>query len=363
MAPRSHPPADCSIIIVTVDRADELKRTLTSLAGVRPIGRTELLVVDNNSSDHTRRVVMEMRDALPFDVRYDFFGAPGKYGALNAAIESSSGDMIVATDDDARFEPDWLERAKAGLDRFQCDYVGGRVYPLWCGPRPNWLPEGNGLHDKVIAVLDHGETPREWGVGISWPLGVNVAYRRSAFERAGLFDASLGRTAGTLRNQAQREWHLRARSAGLTGMYLPDMLVHHLVASSRLTKQYFRRWFYWHGISRAMLFRLGGFDIEEPDAIVPPNPALPQVLGVPTYLLPKAARALRSYVWQTVRRNPVAAFERELWLCFMAGVIRQRVADRHLPTATFGEAAAAGVMEPVGAAAPIPAARLGSEPG
>lgn len=334
---------DTSIIIVTANRADELRRTLTSLAGVRPAGLTELLIVDNNSSDHTRRVVDEMREILPFDVRYLFVGEPGKYGALNLAIEAARGEMIAATDDDARFEPDWLEQAAAGLARFQCDFVGGRVYPAWRGARPAWLPEGNGLHDKVIALLDHGDQPREFGIGISWPLGVNVAYRRDAFDRVGQFDTSLGRTAGTLRNQAQREWHLRARAEGLTGMYLPEMVVHHIVTADRLTKRYFRRWYYWHGISRAILFRQGGFDIEEPDAPVPPNPAHPQLLGVPTYLLRKAAVAARGFAWHTLRRDAIASFERELSLWFVAGVIRQRVADRRLPTAARATAAAPSV--------------------
>jgi glucosyl-dolichyl phosphate glucuronosyltransferase len=337
---------ETSVIIVTANRADELRRTLTSLATVRPVGRTELLVVDNNSSDHTRSVVDAMSAMLPFAVRYLFVPQPGKYGALNIAIEASRGDMVAATDDDARFEPDWLEQAAAGLARFQCDFVGGRVRPSWCGPRPAWLPEGNGLHDKVIAVLDHGDRPREFGIGISWPLGVNVAYRRQALDRVGLFDNALGRTAGTLRNQAQREWHLRARAAGVVGMYLPDMVVHHMVVPDRLTKRYFRRWFYWHGISRAILFRQGGFDIEEPDALVPPNPTHPQLLGVPTYLLRKAVYAARGYLWHTVRRDAIAAFERELSLWFVAGVIRQRVADRRLPTALFGQAAARASSPP-----------------
>ncbi len=204
-----------TIIIITANRADELRRTLASLSRVRPVGDCELLLVDNNSTDDTRQVVDETRDAFSFRVRYVHVPTPGKYGALNAAIQMSQADVILATDDDARFEPDWIEQAVAGLERYDCDFVGGPVRPLWGAPPPPWLPTGNGLHDKVIALLDHGPEPRAFGQGISWPLGVNVAYKRSAFASAGLFDASLGRTAGTLRNQAQREWHLRAQSAGL----------------------------------------------------------------------------------------------------------------------------------------------------
>jgi len=238
--------------------------------------------------------------------------------------------VILATDDDAFVEPDWLDCALDGLERLDCDFVGGRVLPLWGGPKPRWLAEQNGLHTKVIALLDHGDERREFGRGgISWPLGVNVAYRRSVFERVGLFDNRLGRKAGTLRNQAQREWHLRARAAGARGYYLPEMVVHHVVPRERLQKRYFRRWLYWHGISRATLFRTGGFDMEEPELESPPRS--PLVGGVPLHLIWKAARMARSFAWHSLRGDATEAFEYELWLWFFAGVVRQRWIDRHLP--------------------------------
>ena len=324
---------DVSIIICTADRAADLHDTLASLARVNRPGRVELLVVDNRSTDRTPKVVEEAAQHLPFPVRYLFEDEAGKYAALNAGIRASKGRVIVATDDDARFEPDWLERAVDGLSRYGCEFVGGRVDPIWGGQKPAWLLERNGLHAKVIALLDHGDRVREFGCGISWPLGVNVAYRRDVFERVGLFDNRLGRKAGTLRNQAQREWHLRARAAGARGFYLPEMVVHHLVARDRLEKQYFRRWLYWHGISRAMLFLQRGFDMEEPELERPPYAGDRQVGGVPLHLIRKALRSTLSLVWQTLKGNVAVAFEYELWLCFFAGVVRQRWADRHLPVA------------------------------
>jgi glycosyltransferase involved in cell wall biosynthesis len=324
---------DISIIICTANRADDLRATLASLAGVACPGRVELVVVDNRSTDRTRQVVEDAARHYPFPLRYQFEAEEGKYAALNAGIRATTGRVIAATDDDARFEMDWLERAVDGLSRFGCQFVGGRVRPIWAGQKPGWLAEQNGLHTKVIALLDHGDEVREFGCGISWPLGVNVAYRREVFERVGLFDNRLGRKTGTLRNQAQREWHLRARAAGARGFYLPEMVVHHLVASERLEKRYFRRWLYWHGISRAMLFLHGGFDMEEPELEHPPHAGSRQIGGVPIHLIRKALRSTRSLAWQTLKRNEAAAFEYELWLCFFAGIVRQRWADRRLTVA------------------------------
>ena len=335
---------DVSIIICTANRANDLRDTLASLAHVTCPGRVDLLVVDNCSSDHTRQVVEDASRHHPFPVRYLFEREPGKYAALNAGIKASTGRVIAATDDDARFEADWLERAVDGLSRYGCEFVGGRVDPVWGGQKPRWLKENNGLHAKVIALLDHGDRVREFGRGISWPLGVNVAYRRDVFERVGLFDNRLGRKTGTLRNQAQREWHLRARATGARGFYLPEMVVHHLVAAERLQKRYFRRWLYWHGISRAMLYLQSGFDMEEPELECPPHAGERQIGGVPVHLIRKALRSTRSLAWQTIKGNVAGAFEYELWLCFFAGIVRQRWADRHLAVAA-GPASAAAVAD------------------
>jgi glycosyltransferase involved in cell wall biosynthesis len=346
---------DVSIIICTHNRADDLRATIHSLARVRQPVTAELVVVDNGSTDATRALINDTAATFPLPIRYIFEPAEGKYAALNTGIKHATGRIIIATDDDARFDEDWLERAVDGLHRYGCDFVGGRVLPLWGGPKPEWLAEHNGLHTKVIALLDHGEEVREFGRTISWPLGVNVAYRREVFERVGLFDPQLGRKSGTLRNQAQREWHLRARAAGLRGVYLPDMVVHHVVASERLNKRYFRRWLYWHGISRAVLFRQGGFDLEEPELEHPPYAGEPQFAGVPLHLFGKALRTVRSLVWHALLRDVRLAFEHELWLCFFAGVVRQRWLDRHLPVAAGPATVVAAPVAASSYGAPAPA--------
>ena len=324
---------DVSVLIATANRADQLADTLASLADVRTVGATELLVVDNNSTDRTRDIVEAVAGDYPFRIRYIFEAEAGKYAALNTGLREARGAIVAATDDDVRFETDWIERAVDGLLRYDCDFVGGRVVPLWTAPKPAWLAERSSLHTKVIALLDHGDDVREFGRGgISWPLGVNVAYRRSVFDRVGGFDNRLGRKVGTLRNQSQREWHLRARAAGVRGFYLPEMVVHHLVTAERLEKTYFRRWLYWHGISRALLHNQGGFDMEEPELEVPPHAGEPAIGGVPVHLVKKAARSARSWAWRRMRRDAATAFEHELWLCFFAGVVRQRWRDRRRST-------------------------------
>jgi glycosyltransferase involved in cell wall biosynthesis len=318
-----------SIIIPTYNRAGELLETIDSIARLDVPGDWELIVVDNRSTDDTKPVVQEALAGYPVPLRYVYEPEQGRYAALNTGIRAATGRIIATTDDDARVEPDWLLKAEEGLNALGCDYVGGKVLPIWRAARPNWLPHRPGPHWSVLALQDHGEQVLEFGRnGIPWPLGINTATRREAFERVGLFDNRLGRKAGTLRNQAQREWHLRARAAGLRGFYIPSMVVHHVVEPERLRKQYFRRWYFWHGISRAILFAKLGVDMDSPDNSRLDFSKVPQIAGVPRYMYRTLVTRIRDLVIARLRGDEVAAFEHELWVCFFAGVLKQRWAER-----------------------------------
>lgn len=314
-----------SVVIATYNRAAELRETLKSLAGLQPDGPWEVLVVDNNSPDETRAVVMEAQQAFPAPLRYLFEREQGRSPALNCGIRAASGSIIATTDDDVRVPADWLNRAASGLARLGCDYVGGRVMPIWGGPRPDWLPDHGGRQWAVIALLDYGAEPIEFGTRV--PLGVNMAFTRRAFERAGGFDPNTGRRAGTLLGQEVREWCIRARKAGLRGFYVPELTLRHIIPADRLNKRYFRRWFYWRGISRALLYERSGLDMEAPEQTVLDFSTVPHIFGVPRYLYRKAFTAAARWISDAVRGNRIRAFEQVLWLCFFAGIVRQRFRD------------------------------------
>lgn len=314
-----------SIVIATFNRAADLRDTLASLAQLTPDGPWEVIVVDNNSTDGTRQVVEEAARSFPVELRYLVERAQGRSPALNTGIRAARGSIIATTDDDVRVAADWLDRADEGLRRLACDYVGGRVLPIWRAPRPAWLPDHGGRQWAVIALLDYGPVPLEFGSRV--PLGVNMAFSRTAFARAGLFDPDTGRRAGTLLGQEVREWCIRARQAGLRGFYVPEMSLRHVIPADRLTKHYFRRWFYWRGISRARLYERAGLDMEAPERTSIDFSTVPHVFGVPRYLFRKAIASLAGWLRESLRRRAVEAFEHELWLWFFAGIVRQRFSD------------------------------------
>src|SRR5688572_31003829 len=104
-----------SVVIATFNRAQDLRGTLQSLAGLDADGPWEVIVVDNNSPDDTRQVVASMAAGFPVELRYLFEREQGRSPALNAGIRAARGRIIATTDDDVRVERDWLTRASAAL--------------------------------------------------------------------------------------------------------------------------------------------------------------------------------------------------------------------------------------------------------
>jgi GT2 family glycosyltransferase len=267
--------------------------------------------------------------SFPVPLKYVFEKVPGRCAALNAGIAHASGDIIVTIDDDVRVEPDYLTHIGRSFDVLHCDYIGGRVLPLWRGQRPSWLPNQRSRHWAVIALVDEGPEPFEWTTML--PIGANMALTRRAFDLVGPWNTAVGRRAGTLLGQEVREWCLRARQRGLRGYYAPACVVRHVIHGDRLNKTYFRRWFYWRGISRAVMYRQHGLDMESPQRTTLDFSTMPHVAGVPRYLYRNAGRISLEVIAAHLRGDETRAFEQELLLWMYAGILRQRFKDRAAP--------------------------------
>ena len=104
-----------SVVVCTCNRAESLQRTLYSLhAMTMPASAEwEVVVVDNNSGDRTRDVVMDFARNAKMPARYLFEGRRGLSWARNAGVRNSRGDVIAFTDDDCLVDSQWLERIDA----------------------------------------------------------------------------------------------------------------------------------------------------------------------------------------------------------------------------------------------------------
>ena len=111
-----------SLVIVTLDRAASLDRTLTSLRQIR-YDNFETLVVNGPSRDHTGEVIARHAANLR---AYDTPVANISI-SRNIGLAHARGDIVVYIDDDAVPEPDWLERLLAPYADPQIAAVGGFI--------------------------------------------------------------------------------------------------------------------------------------------------------------------------------------------------------------------------------------------
>ena len=164
--------------------------------------------------------------------------------------------------------------------------------PPVAGRRPGREDAGRSRYDPMTFSGEKLTDPINSGAGLS---------RRSVLERVGPYSTDLGRTSdGRLLSCEDRDMFNRVMMIGARGFYRPDLSILHYVPPERLTKRYFRRWSFWHGVS------LGVLDRRRPAAV-------PYLLGVPRYMIGLAVRA----TIDTARRffapkEPSRTFKNEL---------------------------------------------------
>ena len=112
-------------VVVTYNRLPQLKRTLERLLN-EPVDR--ILVVDNASTDETRKWLKEQSDSRLRTVFAEAnLGGAGGF-ALGMKTASAEGpDWIVVMDDDARPEPGAISEFRKALPT-ECDSVAAAVF-------------------------------------------------------------------------------------------------------------------------------------------------------------------------------------------------------------------------------------------
>ena len=221
-------PTPVSVVIPVRDEAATVVAAIDSALRQDYEGPLEVVVAVAPSRDGTRDLVAAIASE---DLRVQLVDNPtGTASAgLNAAINASSGDVIVRCDAHSMLPPGYVATAVDLLEATGADVVGG-----------------------IMDAVGRGATGRAVAAAMSNPLGVGDArfhtggpagevdtvylgvFRRRALEEAGLFDETLER------NQ-DYELNYRIRTLGGSVYFDPRLAVEYRPRStlSALWKQYF----------------------------------------------------------------------------------------------------------------------------
>jgi glucosyl-dolichyl phosphate glucuronosyltransferase len=285
-----------TILICTYNRSSFLRDTLEAILGSprRDDYRAELIVVDNNSTDETRAVVEHAAATSSMAVRYAFEPRQGKSFALNRGLQMAQGEVIAHTDDDVWPETRWLDRIVDAFRAHEITFAFGKVLPRWSQQPPAELlmPRAHEIWGP-LAILDYGDDTVDYApdeVGQRLPVGANLAFSRQTLIDIGGWRTDLGKVNNTLISGEDHEiFHRLKRLNAYRGLYEPSIAVRHYVPARRLTRRYFRRWFYWHGKTLARMPQEIFYELD--------FARVPHVFGVPRFLY----RQFLGQVWQYAR--------------------------------------------------------------
>jgi glycosyltransferase involved in cell wall biosynthesis len=229
-----------SLIVPTYRRPHDVMRCLESLRS-QTLSDFELLVVDNSPDAELRSRI----DALEPDprIRACYVHEPklGLHNARHAGARAATGEVLVFTDDDAVFDPNWLAAyQRRFLEHSDMAAAGGRVLPEWAAPPPDWLCSAMQADPGMFPALSLLDLSPEFSLSPSGIFfGVNMAIRRDALFDAGGFNPEIfgQRWLGDGETGLNRKLWAKQQLIG----YVPDALVYHHVSSERMTVAYLRR--------------------------------------------------------------------------------------------------------------------------
>ena len=161
-----------SVIIPTFNEEENIAQCLVSLSHQNiPRSDYEIIVVDGGSKDATCEIAKKYADRV-------FIQTSKKVGgARNDGVKVAKGDIVATTDADCILPPHWIKTLAEDFKDPDVVQIYGPVYPIedGIGNRFSLL-----LANTFARIGYYSKT-------FYYTLGCNTAFRKDAFNRAGMY--------------------------------------------------------------------------------------------------------------------------------------------------------------------------------
>jgi glycosyltransferase involved in cell wall biosynthesis len=302
---------DFTVIICTYNRSNNLPDCFKALEDQQNVEELdwEVLLVDNNSSDDTKEVVMNYANKSMIKIRYVHEKQQGLNYARNLGMREVRGEYFSYVDDDILVNKVWLRSIYDAFINNNADAVGGRIHLDKSIKLPKWiLPDMYGF----LGYQDLGEVPFQMDGKKNYPFGGNMAFSRKITKKVGLFNPKLGRKGeGKARKElfkgAETDYfHRLSDIENHRIFYAPDAIVYHQIQDFQLEKKYFRTIHFNAGFQKAF------FDDTSYNRLI---------AGVPLFLYGQFFRNAGKYLVQVIQKGSDQAFRQQMTTGNFLGMI------------------------------------------
>lgn len=216
-----------SIVIVTRNRHEQLTQAITSIENQNyHKEKFELIIVDNASTDCTKKRVNEISKNMKLKIHYIFEKNVGISFARNAGLTKARGDWIIYFDDDTIVDHSFLHNLDCALKANPtAKAFGGKALIK----RPDKLPFFWSSHfEGYLSSVDYGINT----VTIHFPqtpYGLNMGFERKILQMLNGFNEEI------IFGGDETELFYRLEQNNINTLYIPNCLVHHVVSENRFT--------------------------------------------------------------------------------------------------------------------------------
>ncbi len=232
--------ASLSVIIVTFNSAQDIGTLLSSLHEHSGAAASEIIIVDNASSDDTRALIAQQYPSAQVIARSSNAGLSA---AVNEGVAASSGRCVAVLNPDIRFAHDALtplvdylaEHPEAGvvapklLDEDGALQLSCRAFPGYSTAlfgRYSLLsrifPSNASTARYLMLNFDHTHT-----AGVDWVSGAAMVIRRDVFDAVGGWDPGLFLFSEDV------DFCRRVHEAGYGVVYHPAAVLYHRIGISK----------------------------------------------------------------------------------------------------------------------------------
>jgi len=262
---------DFTVVIPTYNgetRLPKLIESLRSQTGLEHLS-WEILVVDNNSSDHTAQIIKEYQATWQhtYPLRYCWETEQGSAFARQRGVREARGELIGFLDDDNLPEADWIQQAYSfAKEHPQGGAFSGQIH----GDFAVEPPENFRKIQAFLAIREYGPQPKLFEPDkLRLPTAAALVVRKQAWEEnIPTHQILKGRLGDSMLGGEDYELLLYLHQAGWEIWYNPDMHSYHQIPSWRLERDYLLSLAHGCGLATCQLLLINAHSWQKPLIII-----------------------------------------------------------------------------------------------